>query len=94
VLNPKHRELLARFLGAAIPLDPIWRCHAHSRASKGLHKTQAAPLPGLRRSVAQVIGWAMLTFFPSTHVCGHAAGAMAGRRRFLAIERESVLFGQ
>jgi hypothetical protein len=30
----KHRELLACFLGAAISLDPIWRCHARSHASK------------------------------------------------------------
>jgi hypothetical protein len=27
---PEHRELLARFLGAAISLDPIWRCHVCS----------------------------------------------------------------
>jgi hypothetical protein len=30
----EHRELLPGFLGAAISLDPIWRCHARSHASK------------------------------------------------------------
>jgi hypothetical protein len=61
---PKHRELLARFLGAAIPLDPIWRCHARSRASKGNYiKPERPRCQGLRRSVAQVIGRAALTLF-------------------------------
>jgi hypothetical protein len=39
-----------------------------SRFEERLHKTQAAPLPGLRRSVAQVIGRATLTLVP-IHAC-------------------------
>jgi len=66
-----------------------------SRFEGKLYKTRAAPLPG---AAAQCCtgdrpGRAD-PFSHLTHVCGHAAGAMAGRRRFLAIERESVLFGQ
>jgi hypothetical protein len=53
---PKHRKLLACFLGAAISLDPIWRCHDRSLASKGHYIKPGRPrcqgLPGLRRGVA------------------------------------------
>jgi hypothetical protein len=44
---PEHRELLRGFLGAAISLDPICRRHARSSFQVQLHKTRAAPLPGL-----------------------------------------------